>query len=165
MAVDPSRNSVLPFPLERKGDPLGLNRNLVLKMLLNGHSTGVMALLGRVVGNTMTHVNPSNLKLIGRATSLILSHVNDTLSRKEWKEKYGHTESVSYAEANAVLFDAAAFLSGREGQTAEVELSIIRILEVLRTANALSWEEAKQIAGRDGLENYLITLNPSLLQN
>lgn len=165
LAVDSSRESVLAIPLERKGDPLGLNRNLILKMLLNGHSTGVMARLGRIVGNTMTHVNPSNLKLVGRATSLILNHVNDTLSRNDWKEKYGHTESVGYAEANAVLFDAAAFLSARGGEAAEVELSIIRILEVLRTGKSFSWEQAEQIAGRDGLENYLISLNPSLLQN
>jgi N-acetylmuramic acid 6-phosphate (MurNAc-6-P) etherase len=40
-------------------------------MLLNAHSTAVMAGLGRLVGNTMTNVSPSNLKLIGRATNLI----------------------------------------------------------------------------------------------
>jgi N-acetylmuramic acid 6-phosphate (MurNAc-6-P) etherase len=44
---------------------------VALKMLLNAHSTAVMAGLGRLVGNTMTNVSPSNLKLIGRATNLI----------------------------------------------------------------------------------------------
>jgi N-acetylmuramic acid 6-phosphate etherase len=39
-------------------DPLGIKRQTVLKMLLNAHSTAVMARLGRVVGNTMTSVIP-----------------------------------------------------------------------------------------------------------
>ena len=55
-------------------------------MLLNAHSTAVMARLGRVIGNTMTNVSPSNLKLIGRATFLIQSHVNDVLARPDWVE-------------------------------------------------------------------------------
>jgi N-acetylmuramic acid 6-phosphate etherase len=162
MTHDPAIETVLFFPFERSGDPLGLNRQLILKMLLNGHSTGVMARLGRVVGNTMTHVNPGNLKLIGRATSLILNHVNDTLARKYWRERYGQFEPITYSEANAVLFDAAAFLSRKSGQTSEVELSIIRILEALRTGNPVSWDEAEEKARRTGLENYLQTLNPSL---
>ena len=55
-------------------------RQLVtLKMLLNIHSTAVMAGLGRLVGNTMTNVSPSNLKLIGRATNLIRMHVNQAM--------------------------------------------------------------------------------------
>lgn len=50
-----------------------------MKILLNAHSTAVMAKLGLVVGNTMTSVRPGNLKLIGRATNLIKMHVNDIL--------------------------------------------------------------------------------------
>jgi N-acetylmuramic acid 6-phosphate etherase len=163
IAEDPAVISVLEFPMEKSGDPMGLNRQMILKMLLNGHSTGVMARLGRVVGNTMTHVAPSNLKLIGRATSLILSHVNDTIARKEWRRLYGKTRPISYDEANAVLFDAAVFLSKRIGQAAEVELSIIRILEALRRGEPSSWEQAEKIAGQTGLENYLRKLNPSLM--
>ena len=41
-----------------RGDALELNRIIALKMLLNAHSTGVMAKMGRVVGNTMTAVQP-----------------------------------------------------------------------------------------------------------
>jgi len=44
-----------------------LSRHLVLKMLLNMHSTLVMARLGRFEGNVMTWVKPSNNKLIDRA--------------------------------------------------------------------------------------------------
>ncbi len=57
--------------LSDENDPFGVNQQVGLKMLLNAHSTAVMARLGKVIGNTMTSVSPSNLKLIGRATYLI----------------------------------------------------------------------------------------------
>lgn len=158
---DPALETTLLFPLQREGDPLGLNRQLILKMLLNGHSTGVMASLGRVVGNTMTHVNPSNLKLIGRATSLILTHVNETLSGKEWKGNCGSMAPISYSEANAVLFDAKSSLAGQGTGASEVELSIIRILEALKTGGAVSWKEAADTAGKTGLGDYLESFKPS----
>lgn len=60
-------------------DPINLWEHVGLKMLLNAVSTAIMAKLNRTVGNTMTDVRPGNLKLIGRATFLIKSHVNHTL--------------------------------------------------------------------------------------
>lgn len=150
--------SIPPFP-----DPILLRRHITLKMLLNSHSTAVMAKLGRVVGNTMTNVSPSNLKLIGRATYLIMSHVNDTLSQMEWIEKYGKMESISFASANTVLFNAINYVSSSNmGQTSEVALSIIRILEALKTKKFVSWEDALTILNREGLENYLLKLNPAI---
>lgn len=144
-------------------DPLSLRKHIALKMLLNAHSTGVMAKLGRVVGNTMTNVSPSNLKLIGRATYLIMSHVNDALSQREWIEKYGKTEPIKFDEANTVLFDAIEFVSSSNiGQTAEVSLSIIRILEALKTKKFVSWETSLDILKKEGLENYLLKLNPAI---
>jgi len=44
-----------------------LSIHLVLKMILNAHSTLVMGRLGRFDGNLMTWVKPSNHKLIDRA--------------------------------------------------------------------------------------------------
>jgi N-acetylmuramic acid 6-phosphate etherase len=44
-----------------------LAAHLYLKILLNAHSTALMARLGRARGNLMTYVRPSNLKLIDRA--------------------------------------------------------------------------------------------------
>lgn len=44
-----------------------LGRHLLLKLMLNTHSTLVMGLLGRYEGNRMTYVRPSNYKLIDRA--------------------------------------------------------------------------------------------------
>jgi len=78
--LNPDKDVVIHFALSHAGDPLSINRQTLLKMLLNGHSTAVMARMGRVVGNTMTHVNPSNLKLIGRATYLIKSLARQNLS-------------------------------------------------------------------------------------
>jgi hypothetical protein len=50
----------------------------------------------------------------------------------------------------------------RGGQTSEVELSIIRILEALKNGMFLSWEEAHSISETIGLEEYLKKHNPGL---
>jgi uncharacterized protein YbbC (DUF1343 family)/N-acetylmuramic acid 6-phosphate (MurNAc-6-P) etherase len=144
--------------IKSKNDPFGLDQQIALKIFLNAHSTAVMARLGKVIGNTMTNVSPSNLKLIGRATYLVQSHVNDILGRAEWVKLYGAREPISYGEANAVLFDAISFLKDKQreaGQTAEVALSIIRILESLRLNRGLIQEEALDILKKTGLSGYL----------
>lgn len=139
---------VIPLSLNTEIDPLGVRQNIALKMLLNAHSTGVMAKLGRVIGNTMANVNPGNLKLVGRATFMIQLHVNDKLPK---------TAGISYAEANSVLFDAIDYVSRHQttGQTSEVALSIIRILEAIKSGLCVSWEQAEEIWHREGLEAYL----------
>ena len=140
------------------GDPFGLKQQVAAKMILNAHSTAVMAKLGRVIGNTMTNVSPSNLKLIGRATYLIQSHVNDVLGQASWVKAYGPRTPVLYGEANAVLFDSIAYLKGKQeeaGQTAEVALSIIRILESLKERRGVSQDEALEIVRGMGLAGYL----------
>ena len=148
-----------------ENDPLNLRRQTLLKMLLNGLSTGVMARIGRVVGNTMTNVNPSNLKLIGRATYLIMSHINDVLSQKEWVQKYGKTEPITYAETNVILFEAMSFVQEclkKNKQISEVSISIVRIIEALKTKSYISWENALHMLETEGLENYLSKHNPYL---
>jgi N-acetylmuramic acid 6-phosphate (MurNAc-6-P) etherase len=139
-----------------------LNRQTLLKILLNAHSTGVMARMGRVVGNTMTNVDPSNLKLIGRATFLILSHVNDTINRDEWVQKWGETDPITYDQANAVLSEAMDYAAERDGQISEVELAILRILEALRRDTFIGWDEALSLSETIGLEQYLKEHNPAL---
>ena len=139
------------------GDALELNRIIALKMLLNAHSTGVMAKLGRVVGNTMTAVQPGNLKLIGRATYLIQSHVNAVLASPAWQEAGAAHAPLGYADANAVLFDS---LQARRTDPAlasspEVELSIVRILESLRLGQAISWQQAAGLLREQKLDAYL----------
>jgi N-acetylmuramic acid 6-phosphate etherase len=152
---------VVPIRVRAADDPFGIRQQMAAKMLLNAHSTAVMAKLGKVVGNTMTNVSPSNLKLIGRATYLIQSHVNDVLGTAEWVKANGAREPVSYGEANAVLYDAIAYLKDRQteaGQTAEVAFSIIRILESLRQKRGISREETLGIVKAVGLSAYLASL-------
>ncbi len=148
----------VPVQVRPTGDPFGLRQQIAAKMLLNAHSTAVMAKLGKVVGNTMTNVSPSNLKLVGRATYLIQSHVNDVLGLADWVKANGGREPISYGEANAVLFDSIAYLKDRQaeaGQTAEVAFSIIRILESLKQKRGLSREETLGIVKSVGLSRYL----------
>ncbi len=51
--------------------PLEIWRHLAVKLVLNSVSTITMAALGRIEGNAMTWVSPSNKKLIDRGTRLI----------------------------------------------------------------------------------------------
>jgi N-acetylmuramic acid 6-phosphate etherase len=162
-ATGPAKAQVVTVRLEiaDDNDPFGLDRHIALKMLLNAHSTAVMAKLGKVVGNTMTSVSPTNLKLIGRATYLIQLHVNDILAAPGWVRQNGVRKSISYGEANVVLFDAIAFMNERTqdvGQAAEVPLSIVRILESLRQKRGLSADEALEIVRKPGLAAYLAGL-------
>jgi N-acetylmuramic acid 6-phosphate etherase len=152
------KNSLVVINIDRKNDPLGINQQIALKILLNAHSTGVMARLGKVVGNTMTNVSPSNLKLIGRATYLVQSHVNYVLSHPHWVELYGIQRPISYGEANAVLFDAIDYLEDKNkeaGQTAEVAFSIIRILESFRLGKSLMRSKTLSMVKETGLGQYL----------
>jgi len=157
----PGRLVVVPVCVRTEGDPFGIRQQMAAKMLLNAHSTAVMAKLGKVVGNTMTNVSPSNLKLIGRATFLIQSHVNDVLGMAEWVKANGAREPITYGEANAVLYDAISYLKDKPaeaGQTAEVAFSIIRILESLKQKRGISREEALDLVKTPGLSNYLASL-------
>ena len=85
-------------------------------MLLNTHSTAVFSKLGKVVGNTMTNVSPSNLKLIGRASYLIYTHVNQNT-----------TCNISYELCNLILYHVI-----EKKKKPEVAISIIFILENLK---------------------------------
>lgn len=138
-------------------DPLELNQTIALKMLLNAHSTGIMAKLGRVVGNTMTAVQPGNLKLIGRATYLLQSHVNAVLASDAWRRANGMRTPLSYADANAVLFDVIEQRRGDAALSAhpEVELCIVRVLESLRLGRAIGWNHAAALLRERKLDDYL----------
>jgi N-acetylmuramic acid 6-phosphate (MurNAc-6-P) etherase len=159
-AVAERFDATVSMPAPSQADPLQLRRQVALKMLLNAHSTAVMAKLGRVIGNTMTNVSPSNLKLIGRATSLVMSHVNDVLTQSFG---YSNADLVSFAEANAVLMDAVEYVRANAiGETAEVGLSIVRIIEAFRTTAPVDWDAAREILDQEGLAAYLLRNNPAL---
>ncbi len=84
-----SDNSAISFSLDDEKSSIiapfknPLFTHLLLKMILNTHSTLVMGRLGRYEGNIMTYVRASNNKLIDRAIryiDLILKNKNITLS-------------------------------------------------------------------------------------
>lgn len=143
-------------------DPLGLNQMIGLKMILNANSTGVMVKIGRVVGNTMTYVQPSNLKLIGRATYIIQMQVNAVLKNPKWIQVYGNKPPLTYDEANAILFDITDHMqktTQHSTESPEVALSIIRILESLKHDQEVTWEQAQSILKKETLNQYLGTWN------
>ncbi|WP_242107977.1 hypothetical protein [Luteimonas aquatica] len=158
----PGADAIVHVAVGTRDDPFGVDQQIALKMLLNAHSTAVMARLDKVVGNTMTHVSPSNLKLIGRATYLIQSHVNDVLADPGWTRRYGERPPLGYAQANAVLFDTIGFVRTRKSAgdqgAAEVSLAIVRILESQRLQRAVSYEEAAERLRSGGLNGYLSAL-------
>jgi hypothetical protein len=88
--------------------------------------------------------------------------VNDTISTEAWNQKLGTTEPITYAEANAVLFEAMEFVAEQGGQISEVELSILRILEALKNKRFIRWEEAVFVQKDIGLESFLEQHNPDL---
>jgi N-acetylmuramic acid 6-phosphate etherase len=145
--------------LQLQYDPLRLREHLGLKMLLNAHSTGVMATLGKVVGNSMVSVNPSNLKLIGRATYLIQTYVNETFQKRK-PLQIKPAEILSYAEANALLYDAISYFNlNSDGKNTylidKVPLAIIRALEAARNKKNCTWLAAQAILKNQGLEGFL----------
>ncbi|WP_226468571.1 hypothetical protein [Luteimonas panaciterrae] len=155
-------DAIVHVAVGTRDDPFGVDQQIALKMLLNAHSTAVMARLNKVVGNTMTNVSPSNLKLIGRATYLIQSHVNDVLASEAWTRRYGKQAPVTYAQANAVLFDTIGFVREKkkagDQAAAEVSLAIVRILESLRLQRAVSYDEGLALLKTGGLNGYLAGL-------
>jgi N-acetylmuramic acid 6-phosphate etherase len=73
----------------------GVTRVMV-KLLLNALSTCTMVRLGRVMGNAMIWVVPSNLKLIDRATRYI-----------------GQLTGLTYEESNQLLFEVIEYVEPR----------------------------------------------------
>lgn len=153
-----TKDALVAVYVETTNDPLSVNQHIALKILLNFHSTAVMADLGRVIGNTLTHIRPSNMKFIGRATLLVQSHVNGTMNHPQWIKPYGIRKPISYGEANAVLFESMRYFKDKNTLIeigSEVALSIIHILESLRQKTGLSQDEAYEIMKNKGLALYL----------
>jgi N-acetylmuramic acid 6-phosphate etherase len=80
--------------------PLRVEQGIALKIALNTLSTIIMTLLGRVTGNYMTYVTPTNKKLIDRAARLTAgiagipyeeacSHIFDAIEATEDDRKRG----------------------------------------------------------------------------
>jgi N-acetylmuramic acid 6-phosphate etherase len=96
-----------------------------LKMLLNALSTCTMVRLGRVMGNTMIWVVPSNLKLIDRATRYIARLAN-----------------LDYVAANRLLFEVIEYVEPR--MKADQAYPPVVGVSVLRARHGLGNEEAER---------------------
>jgi N-acetylmuramic acid 6-phosphate etherase len=113
-------NGFIQFTLDHRtlafpAPPGGLlAAHLFLKLLLNAHSTAVMARLDRCRGNLMTYVRASNLKLIDRAVRY---------ARHLWKQETG--EEIPYEIVVRALFAIRPIL-------APDELAVLRVVEYLR---------------------------------
>ncbi len=97
---------------------------LGVKMLLNALSTCTMVRLGRVLGNVMIWVVPSNLKLIDRSTRYIQQ-----------------LAGVSYEDACRMLFDVVEYVTPRmkAGQAYPSPVGV----SVMRLKHGLSNEDAE----------------------
>jgi N-acetylmuramic acid 6-phosphate etherase len=96
-----------------------------LKMLLNTLSTCTMVRLGRVMGNYMIWVVPSNLKLIDRATRYIQK-----------------LTGLDYVAANRLLFEVFEYVEPR--MKADQAYPPVVGVSVLRHRHGLSNEEAER---------------------
>ena len=79
------------------------------------------------------------------------------LASDAWRNAHGEHAPLAYADANAILFDV---IQARRADPAlayspEVELAIVRILESLRTGQAVSWQDAAALLRQRKLDAYL----------
>jgi len=95
-----------------------------LKMLLNALSTCTMVRLGRVMGNYMIWVVPSNLKLIDRATRYVQK-----------------LTGLDYVKANHLLFEVVEYIEPR--MKADQSYPPVVGMSVMRQRHGLSNEEAE----------------------
>lgn len=83
-----------------------LARHLILKMLLNIHSTIMMGRMGRYEGNLMTWVRPSNKKLIDRA----VRYTRSLLAQKEIHPSYSDVVKCLFSALPTLPIDQSIVL-------------------------------------------------------
>ncbi len=113
------------LPVPETGLRLNGVMRVGLKMLLNTLSTGTMVRLGRVMGNYMIWVVPSNLKLIDRATRYIQK-----------------LTGLDYVTGNKLLFEVFEYVEPR--MKADQAYPPVVGVSVMRHRHGLSNEAAEQ---------------------
>jgi N-acetylmuramic acid 6-phosphate etherase len=98
---------------------------VTVKLVMNALSTCTMVRLGRVLGNYMVWVVPSNLKLIDRATRYITKLTD-----------------LDYAAANALLFEIIEYIEPRM-KSDQAYPPVVR-MAVLRAKDNLTNEQAEE---------------------
>ena len=112
------------IPLPKTDFVLDGIARVAVKLVMNALSTCTMVRLGRVMGNTMIWVVPSNLKLIDRATRYI-----------------SRLASLDYAPANRLLFEVIEYVEPR--MKSDRAYPPVVGLAVLRAKENLTNEEAE----------------------
>ena len=95
-----------------------LMQNLLLKLVLNTHSTLVMGRLGRYLDNLMTYVKPSNLKLIDRAiryVRLLMQRRNGTAPDYESVARQLFVEGARLGPEEPIVMKTMLALTGKKG--------------------------------------------------
>ncbi len=98
---------------------------VAVKLVMNALSTCTMVRLGRVMGNFMVWVVPSNLKLIDRATRYI-----------------AQLTGLTYEEANGLLFEVLEYVGPR--MKSDQACPPVVGLAILRAKHELTNEEAEE---------------------
>jgi N-acetylmuramic acid 6-phosphate etherase len=106
------------IPCDLPASPLRLWEHLAIKLILNTLSTATMVRMGRVIGNAMVWVSPSNKKLIDRGCRLIAQQTGCT-----------------YEHACEVLHEAIEDIGGRAKTGEEVPSPVALAIERIGTNN------------------------------
>lgn len=113
--ADASTEKLFRISCDLPDSPLQLWHHLAVKLTLNTISTATMVRMGRVVGNAMAWLSPSNKKLVDRGSRLI-----------------SQLTGCTYDQACIALFEAMDEIESRKSQAEEVPspvaLAIERIL-------------------------------------
>ncbi len=103
------------FPCGLADSPLQLWHHLAVKLILNTLSTATMVRMGRVIGNAMVWLSPSNKKLIDRGSRLIAQQTGR-----------------SYEQACIALHEAMEEVESGQRQGQEVPSPVALAIERLR---------------------------------
>jgi N-acetylmuramic acid 6-phosphate etherase len=106
------------IPCDLPASPLRLWEHLAIKLILNTLSTATMVRMGRVIGNAMVWVSPSNKKLIDRGCRLIAQQTGCT-----------------YEHACEVLHEAMEEIGRRSQAGEEVPSPVALAIDRVRAGN------------------------------
>jgi N-acetylmuramic acid 6-phosphate etherase len=135
LSEKPFSDKMLFIPLPPTDFLLDGIARIAVKLVMNALSTCTMVRLGRVMGNTMIWVVPSNLKLIDRATRYI-----------------SRLAGLDYPQANQLLFEVIEYVEPRM-KSDRAYPSVVG-MAVLRAKENLTNEEA---------ENRLLRFSPQTI--
>ena len=119
------QSAMVFVPVPRTSFLLAGVTRVAVKLVMNALSTCTMVRLGRVMGNTMVWVVPSNLKLIDRATRYI-----------------ARLTGLDYAAANALLFEIIEYVEPR--MKADQAYPPVVGMAVVRMKNGFTNEAAER---------------------